>query len=117
MELKRDKIGILVDLDRCVGCFACEVACRQENSTMGNGKKNIQVVEIGPKAIAGRLLMDYFPIISKNCNLCHQRLQNHLIPSCVESCPTKALYFGDEYSLLDLLHSGKRYQICSIKII
>jgi anaerobic dimethyl sulfoxide reductase subunit B (iron-sulfur subunit) len=117
MEQKGNKVGILVDLDRCVGCFACEVACRQENIIKGNGKKNIKVIEIGPKAIAGRLFMDYFPTISKDCTFCQQRLQDNLMPSCIESCPTKALFFGDEYSLLDLLYSGKRYQICSIKII
>jgi len=110
MEPKKNKVGILVDMDRCVGCYACEVACRQENSEKG-GKK-IHIMEIGPKTVGGRLLMDYFPILSDNCTLCHHRLQKDLMPACVASCPTQALFFGDEYTFLDLLHSGNRHQIC-----
>ncbi len=110
MEQKKNKVGILVNMDRCVGCFTCEVACRQEHS--GKGGKKIRVMEIGPKTVGGKLLMDYFPMLSDNCTLCQHRLQKDLMPACVASCPTQALLFGDEYTLLDLLHSGNRHQIC-----
>jgi len=110
MEPKKNKIGILVNMDRCVGCHTCEVACRQENT--GKDGKNILVMELGPKTVGGRLLMDYFPILSEDCTLCRHRLQRGLMPACVASCPTQALFFGDEYTLLDLLHGGNRHQIC-----
>ena len=112
MEPKKNKVGILVDMDRCVGCYACAVACRQENSKEG-GKK-IHIMEIGPKTLDGRLLMDYFPILSDNCTLCRHRLQRDIMPACVASCPTKALLFGGEYDILNLLNGGKRTQICKI---
>ena len=112
MEPKENKIGILVDMDRCVGCYACEVACRQENNE--KAEKNIRIVEIGPKTVAGKLMMDYFPVLSENCTLCHQRLQMNRMPACVDSCPTQALFFGNEYSLLNLLRGGKRHQICKV---
>jgi anaerobic dimethyl sulfoxide reductase subunit B (iron-sulfur subunit) len=114
MELKGNKAGILIDLDRCVGCFACEVACRQENMAKEDGKKNIRMIEIGPKTVEGKLLMDYFPILSIDCTLCRQRLQKDFMPACVASCPTKALLFGGEYDILNLLNSGKRIQISKI---
>lgn len=25
------KMTMVVDLDRCIGCYACEIACKQEN--------------------------------------------------------------------------------------
>jgi len=41
MEPKKNKVGILVDMDRCVGCYACEVACRQENREKGDKKSTL----------------------------------------------------------------------------
>jgi len=102
--------GILVDLDRCVGCYACEVACKQENSD-APGTPWIKVNTIGPKVVSGRLIMDYVPLISNGCNSCRSR---GFRPSCVAHCPTKALTVLDTASMLDAFTSSRRYQLLRI---
>ena len=99
---------ILVDLNRCVGCYACEIACKQENG-LPTGKKWVEVRRIGPAEVDGRMRMDLFPVMNKGCTLCVQRAAG---PACVEACPTKALKLCDPAEALHLLYDEKRHQIC-----
>ena len=101
---------ILVDLDRCVGCYACEVACKQENS-LKPGTPWIRVYIVGPEVVSGKWMMDYIPRISNGCDFCKSR---GLQPSCVAHCPTKALLVSSAASTLDALSTNKRYQVCHI---
>lgn len=103
--------GILVNLDRCVGCYACEVACKQENNS-SPGTPWIRVNNIGPELVNGEWKMDFVPLISDGCTF----YQNcGLQPSCVNNCPTKALRVYSTESMLDAISGGKRHQICIIK--
>ncbi len=46
----KDKNGtktLVIDLDRCIGCFACEVACKNENNVPLGVYYN-KVLSIGP---------------------------------------------------------------------
>jgi Fe-S-cluster-containing dehydrogenase component len=101
--------GILVNLERCVGCYACEVACQQENST-GTGTPWIRVFTVGPKMVNGKLRMDYIPLISEGCIFPAHGLQ----PPCVTNCPTQALKVCSPASMLDALEGNVRYQVCTI---
>jgi Fe-S-cluster-containing dehydrogenase component len=104
------QFGILVDLDRCVGCYACEVACKQEND-FTVGTPWIQVCVVGPKVVHGKLKMYYVPRILDGCNFCRSR---GLQPSCVDHCPTKALMIFSSALMLDAFSTNTRYQICNI---
>ncbi len=103
------KTHILVDLDRCIGCYACEIACKQENH-VPEGKKLVEVKKIGPTIVDGRMRMDYYPAMS-GCILCPGRGTG---PACVEACPTKALKLCDEAEALQLLYGEKRHQISRV---
>jgi len=95
-----DYTAIIMDLDRCVGCYACEIACRKENDLPEN-EAWIKVNEIGPEMVGDRLRTDFLVSITQNCTLCKKRLERGLEPFCVASCPTKALiYCGDTSELL-----------------
>jgi Fe-S-cluster-containing dehydrogenase component len=143
------KVAFLNDIDLCIGCFACETACKQEHN-LPVGTKWMHVVRVGPVEINGRLVMDFVPMhcrhcenppcmqacpvdaISKRadgivlydektcigckncieacpfgaaqynpdvqraqaCNLCYERVDQGLLPACVQNCPTQALIFG-----------------------
>lgn len=71
---------MLIDLAKCVGCDACSVACKIENSTPGNiWWAPVEQKEVGkfPKA---RVL--FLPTLCMHCE----------DPPCVKSCPSKAIY-------------------------
>ena len=57
-----DKINLVIDLDRCWGCKACEVACKQELE-LGAGPRPMLVEAIGPRQIEDQLHWDFVPVL------------------------------------------------------
>jgi Fe-S-cluster-containing dehydrogenase component len=74
------KWGMVFDLRRCIGCNACAVACKQEN-TLPSGVFFTKTLseEVGEYPHAGRM---YIPTM---CNHCEE-------PACERVCPTGATY-------------------------
>lgn len=72
--------SLFVDLERCIGCYACELACKQEHN-LPVGPRWIKVVQIGPKETAEGLKLDFHPTMCKHCK----------DPRCAEACPEKAI--------------------------
>jgi Fe-S-cluster-containing dehydrogenase component len=79
----------IIDLDRCFGCHACEVACKQEND-LPVGPRPIQVVDVGPRRISGRIFRDFVPV---PCFQCEK-------PNCLEICPAGAIWRGSDGTVL-----------------
>ena len=105
--------GILVDLDRCVGCYACEVACKQEHPLL-EGTPYIRVNTVGPRTVVGKLEMDFIPVISDDCDFCREGGHK---PSCVAHCPAKAMSVCTAGATLESLRGEKRYQVGTVKTI
>lgn len=63
----------------------------------------------------------YSPVCSdgkmQKCHMCFDRISHQLEPTCVHTCPTKALKFGDINEILDSveLKIVERYSIPLIK--
>ena len=57
------QVGLVANLDLCIGCFACEVACKEEHR-LPEGRKGISVVTFGPYQVGGELAMDFVPMMS-----------------------------------------------------
>ena len=79
--------AIATDLNRCVGCLACAVACKTENG-VGIGEYWNKVVRVGPTPKVGG--SGQFPdvemyYVTLQCQHCSN-------PKCVEVCPTGASY-------------------------
>ena len=77
------RYGLVVDVDRCTGCYACVVACKSENDTRpGVSWLRIEEEEEGA-----------FPKVSKTFTplMCMQCAE---MP-CAEDCPTGAIYRGE----------------------
>ena len=72
--------ALLVDIDLCYGCFACEVACKQEHD-LPVGPRLIRVHQVGPKSVDGKLTMDFYPMHCMHCSK----------PACMEACPEDAI--------------------------
>jgi tetrathionate reductase subunit B len=69
---KRDDGIVAVDQHRCIGCKYCIASCPYDVRYI-NPLKNIV----------------------QKCYFCSHRLDAGLTPACVETCPTRAMVFGD----------------------
>jgi anaerobic dimethyl sulfoxide reductase subunit B (iron-sulfur subunit) len=105
---------LVVNLDRCIGCFACEVACKQEHQ-LPVGKHGIRVHTLGPFELWGNPAMDFCPMATEACDFCADRLAAGHRPFCAEVCPTQALSLCDYEGVLRLLRQGSRWQICKLQ--
>jgi len=107
-------MGLAASLELCMGCFACEVACKQEHN-LPEGKNGIKVVTIGPYEIKGELAMDFVPLATEECDLCANRTAAGERPFCAQICPTQALGLYDDEKILGLLQKNERFHICKMK--
>lgn len=76
--------AIITDLNRCVGCLGCSVACKAINS-VPVGSFWLKVLRIGPNALSeGATFPDvYMYFLPVQCQHCEE-------PECVAVCPTGA---------------------------
>lgn len=77
--------ALIVDTEDCVGCYACEVACKQEHN-LPAGPRWIRVFLVSPKEIEGKLQLRY---VVTHCMHCSQ-------PPCKDVCPVNAISKRDD---------------------
>ncbi len=93
--------GIMIDLERCVGCWTCSMACK-----VGNGldddvfRLTVRTLGSGtgidrPAGVYPELTMGWQPVYNKSCVFCAPRVAEGKEPYCVYNCPTAALAFGN----------------------
>jgi Fe-S-cluster-containing dehydrogenase component/formate-dependent nitrite reductase membrane component NrfD len=74
------RYGFLIDQNRCIGCHACTVACKEEhNIAVGVNRTWVKYVEKGQYPDSRR----HFAVL--RCNHCDDA-------PCIEICPTTALF-------------------------
>ena len=77
------RLGFVIDQNRCIGCHACTVACKEENQVpVGVFRTWVKYVEKGAFPETSR----HFGVL--RCNHCDNA-------PCVEICPTRALFPRD----------------------
>ena len=90
-------ISMVVDLDQCVGCFACQNACKMVNDLpVGVQWLKVLPVDTTPEEVHGELYMDRFPVpvTLKTCAGCPDRAAGAAEPLCASVCMGKALFVG-----------------------
>lgn len=81
------RYGMAIDLDRCIGCHACSVACKQANNLPNEIWWN-RVLTVGgdamdtPEGVYPNNKLQFMPI---NCQHCEN-------PPCAKACPVGATY-------------------------
>ena len=87
---------IFIDKDRCIGCFACIIACKLEHRLppdpikppLGNpkGPELIRVYQVGPQIRNDEVYQYFMPISCMHC----------LDAPCIKVCPRSAIYKDGE---------------------
>ena len=80
---------LVIDLDRCIGCHACEVACKQENGVPLGVYYN-KVLSIGPLGKFPDIKQYFLPSV---CQVCKDA-------PCLKVCPTGATYRTEDGQIL-----------------
>lgn len=80
---------ILVNYDRCIGCYACCIACPYDARYAYN---NHDVEEA--EKLYGKLSSHTMPHVDK-CTFCDHRIAAGREPACASTCPTHSRIFGD----------------------
>lgn len=83
------RYGMVIDLGKCVGCSACQIACKVENGT-GEG----QFLSYHEVVMAGEFPDVTYRYIPTMCNHCQDA-------PCVAHCPSGALSKQDGLTVLD----------------
>ncbi|WP_276915656.1 4Fe-4S dicluster domain-containing protein [Parvibacter caecicola] len=73
--------AIVVDLERCIGCFGCEISCKMENNVALGEYWNKVIVE-GPYGTFPDIEQYWLPTMCQQC----------ADAPCVHVCPTGASY-------------------------
>ncbi|MBW1914888.1 MAG: 4Fe-4S binding protein [Deltaproteobacteria bacterium] len=104
--------GIVFDKKRCIGCYSCVVACKQEQNlppfpkqppeSGPEGPESLCIIENGPKVVMDKI--EYF-FEAEVCMHCEDAL-------CIDSCEEEAIY-RDEVSGAVLVDQ-KRCNGCAI---
>ncbi len=80
---------IVVNLDRCTGCFGCEIACKMENS-VALGQRWNKVFTIGPVGEYPNLTRYALPTMCQQC----------AEAPCTQVCPTAASYRDSQTNIV-----------------
>ncbi len=84
---------VLIDQNKCIGCRACVLACPYQ----------VRYVPTNGKGYYGEQMTPYEDVsyqkwqaeTAQKCTFCVHRIDQGLEPACVQTCPPRALIFGD----------------------
>jgi len=68
--------GMIIDIDKCVGCHACTIACKAEWEVPAEFGRN-WVHRLGPANTSAGMSYTYYPGLCNHCDA----------PPCVDVCP------------------------------
>ena len=95
------ELALIVSTEGCIGCSACEVACKQEHN-YPVGKWGIKVNEIVLETFE-KIAIDYIPFPTDLCNLCVQRTSEGILPACVKHCQAGCMMYGSVSELAKVM--------------
>lgn len=81
----------VIDLDRCINCKGCMVACKMENGVALGSSRN-KILTVGPIGEYPDLDFYYLPLMCQQCES----------PACIRACPTGASHKRIEDGLVEI---------------
>ena len=86
-----DRLALMIDLERCIGCKSCEAACKQEHG-LGPGEYRNKVVWLGDSS---GVALDFLTVTCQHCER----------PACLRACPVnpKAIVKNPETGVVSVV--------------
>ena len=96
-------LGFYVNMEQCIGCRTCQVACkdRLDIQVAGPRTRRVDTYECGTYPDVGM----FHKVVS--CNHCDD-------PACVKNCPTGAMYKAEDGTVQ---HDDSRCVVCRMCIL
>ena len=94
---------MLVDIDRCIGCWTCAMGCKVGNH-LEDDEYRVEVETHGsgqgidrPEGVYPDLRMWWQPVYLPSCTFCAERIDagDGQVQACVAACPAGARVFGE----------------------
>ena len=82
--MAKKRYGMVIDLHRCVGCAACDIACKSENNVPDGFAWSNHMIET-----TGTFPDVRYRYIPTLCNHCDDA-------PCVQNCPTASMYKSED---------------------
>ena len=98
-----ERMTLLVDIDRCIRCYACEVACKQENQ-LPSGPRWNSLVTVGPRMVKDKLHQDFVFAVCLHCDN----------PACAAVCTADAISIREDALVLIDEAKCKKCGLCVI---
>ncbi len=104
---------VAVDADKCIGCRYCMVTCPYNVRFFVESGKNEYFPGQGLTSYEKAAHALHQTGTVEKCNFCVDRLNEGLLPACVQTCPAEARTFGDlddpnsDVAKLVALHDAK----------
>jgi Fe-S-cluster-containing dehydrogenase component len=91
--------AVVIDLDRCIGCWACGIACKMKNNLPeGQWWLRVETIGGGEWDVSSGDFPDprkhYRPVIEQ-CAYSAGQAERGILPDCVKACPVDAMRFGE----------------------
>ena len=89
--MSKQQYGMVIDLNRCIGCHTCAIACKMSNNLPDDVHWNRVLTDGGPSMDTARgtyqnFIMEFLPVSCQHCDN----------PACVKVCPGGATYKDEE---------------------
>ena len=91
---------ILVDVDRCTGCWSCTMVCHVAHHLNEDEYRMFIRTNGGggidePEGEFPNVHMSFQPVFTNSCTMCGDRLAEGKEPYCMRNCPSRVIIQGD----------------------
>jgi len=140
------QLVMMIDLDRCISCGSCEVACQLEHSSNIEHPGSFRPIEVKSKTAKAQPRTIYLPLACRHCDLtcdyyspynfwtncpkspktnnniitcdcCNDRVQKGLWPACATRCTMKTIYFGYPHDVAFALAEKRLREMGDVEIM
>jgi len=92
MTTNNGRVGMMIDLDRCTGCYSCQTACRMVNG-FSYDVKWLKVIRQHPEEIDGELRLFHL-VVPMALDKCAECIARENPPLCVKVCMGSCLFIA-----------------------